>query len=310
MILILGANGQVGRAWAALPGNRAIALSRADADLSSPDFIAALEKKTVGLELSAVVNAAAYTQVELAEGEGREEAFRVNAAAVGELAAWCKQRGVPLVHYSTDYVFGDNGTAPHREDDAVSPLNVYGKSKCEGEKLLSASGAEHLIFRTSWVYDARGRNFFNTMLKLFGEKDELTVVADQFGAPTYAPQLAAASLAALENALARPAFPSGIYHLCHGGETSWCEFAQSILTLATGRDSGVRCQRVLPIPTSARPSPVKRPLNSRLSCVKAHTALGVRLPAWEEGLKACIEEKYGSAELPHRGPQGLKAQPV
>lgn len=306
-VLVLGANGQVGRAWTALLGNRALAFPRAKADLSDPDFIPALEKKTSRVKLTAVVNAAAYTQVEKAEGEGRVEAFRINAEAVGELAAWCRERGVPLVHYSTDYVFGDNGTKPHREDDQTAPLNIYGQSKLGGEKMVAASGAAHLIFRTSWVYDAEGKNFVNTMLKLFHEREELKIVADQVGAPTYAPQLAEASLFALDRALESRVFPTGIYHLCHGGETSWCEFAASILTLARGYDSGIKCERILPIPTSARPSPVNRPLNSRLSCVKAHTLLGVRLPPWEEGLKACFEEKYGSAKLPHRGSQGSTA---
>lgn len=305
--LVLGANGQVGRAWVSLLGSRALALTRSDADLSRPNFIAALEKRISGLKLEAIVNAAAYTKVEPAEDEGRAECLRVNADAVGELAAWCKKRDLPLVHYSTDYVFGDSGATPHREDDPTAPLNIYGKSKLAGERLISESGARHLIFRTSWVYDAEGKNFFNTMLRLFHENEEMKVVGDQIGAPTYAPQLAAASLAALERALAMQPFPSGIYHLCHGGETSWCEFAQAILALARGHDSGIRCGRILPIPTSERPSKAVRPLNSRLNCAKAHTVLGARLPAWEEGLKSCIEEKYGSRRLPDRRSQGSPA---
>lgn len=288
-ILILGKHGMVGSALVAQAGKMALAAGRAEVDLAKADFIPNLEKWLGGRKLSAVINAAAYTKVDLVEGEGREEALRVNGSAVGELASWCKKQELPLVHYSTDYVFDGSGDQPRRETDRVAPINAYGMSKLAGEEALKEAGGNYLLIRTSWVYDARGKNFFNTMLRLFREKEQLNVVNDQIGAPTYAPHLAAATLAALQK------MPAGLYHLCNAGQTSWHGFAESIFTLASRYDSGIKCQRINPIPTSEYPSPARRPLNSRLDCSKAQK-LGIALPPWREGLKECIQEKYGSSE--------------
>jgi dTDP-4-dehydrorhamnose reductase len=240
--------------------------------------------------------------VDKAESEPKL-AMRVNAEAVGQLAAWCKQRDIPLVHFSTDYVFDGRGSAPRKEVAATAPLNVYGETKLAGERAIAETGAKSLIFRTSWVYDAHGRNFFTTMLRLFAEKEELSVVSDQVGAPTYAPALAEAVISALSAALAAKTFPSGVYHLCHSGETSWHGFAEAIFALARSRVSGIRCGRINPISTADYPTPAKRPQNSRLDCAKAHRVFGVSLPNWEEGLQTCIEEKYGHKKLQHRGPE-------
>ncbi len=302
-ILVLGKAGQLGRALEAFLGDEGHVADIADADMSSPDFIAQLDAFTKGRDYMAVFNAAAYTQVDKAEEEP-ELAERINATAVGELGAWCKARKLPLVHFSTDYVFDGSGFEPRNEKAKPSPLNVYGKTKLAGEKALAASGAAYLIFRTSWVYDAYGKNFFNTMLKLFAEKDELSVVSDQIGAPTYAPHLAVGSVMALEAALDEEKFPSGVYHLTGTGETSWHGFAQTILALATEDDSGqkssIRCANINPIPTSEYPTPAKRPLNSRLDCTKAAEILGAVLPRWEVGLKECFKEKYASTNMSNR----------
>jgi dTDP-4-dehydrorhamnose reductase len=184
-------------------------------------------------------------------------------------------------------VFDGSGTKPWQETDATAPLNAYGRSKREGEERIEAVGGKYLIFRTSWVYDETGKNFLNTMLRLGAERDELKVVNDQFGAPTYARHLAVATLQALENANNSAAFPSGIYHLCGGGQTSWAGFAEQIFHLSH-LDKEVK---VYGIPASSYPTPAKRPYNSRLDCSKAQQILGVALPDWREGLRECLSRK-------------------
>lgn len=303
-ILIIGRGGQVSRALAGKLGERALIAGREQADLATSDFVPKLDKFVGSRPISAVINAAAHTLVDKAEKEEKEMAVRVNTQAVAELADWCAEKEVPLVHYSTDYVFDGTGTKPHHEDDKTAPVNAYGASKLGGEKAIAARGDKHLIFRTSWVYDAQGKNFFNTILRLLGEKESLNIVSDQVSAPTYAYHLAAATLAILDKAQSMPAFPSGIYHLCSGGETSWYGFAQAIFALAKNRDSGqssgITCQQVNPIPSSAYPLPARRPLNTRLDCTKARATFGVALPDWQAGLKECFEEKYAGSELPDR----------
>ncbi|MDX2073412.1 MAG: dTDP-4-dehydrorhamnose reductase [Alphaproteobacteria bacterium] len=288
MILVLGKNGQVGGALAKLLGSGEVAFDSQEINLTQPDFTDRLTVLFQQHDFSTIINAAAYTQVDKAESEP-ELAMRINGNAVGELAGWCKTHDVTLVHYSTDYVFDGSGTKPHTEEEATAPLSVYGESKLRGERLITESGAEHLIVRTSWVYDASGKNFFTTMRRLFMEREELKIVADQAGAPTYAPHLARATLAALEAAKKTEHFPSGIYHLCGGSETSWYGFARAILGLASGHESGIKCRQLQPIPTCEYPTEALRPLNSRLDCTKAETTFGVRLPHWEDALKECYE---------------------
>lgn len=308
-VLVLGKNGQVGRALTALLGAGAISAGSSDINLADPDIAAQLDRFLGGRSISAVINAAAYTKVDLAEGEGRDAALRINGSAVGELARWCAAHGVPLVHYSTDYVFPGQGDTPQSEDDPTHPLNAYGASKLLGESAIRESGADHLILRTSWVYDAVGSNFFKTIMRLLGERETLNIVSDQTGAPTYAPHLAAATLSALKSAQALSLFPSGVYHLCGGGETSWHGFANAIFMLARAYESGeygaglksgsnkLICQQILPIPTSAYPLPARRPHNSRLSMHKAQRILGVSMPSWEDGLKECFRAFYAGTGL-------------
>lgn len=298
-ILVLGKSGQVGSALAALMGDAALVASVENIDFLSPDVAKQLNNFTAGYDVYAVINAAAYTQVDKAEGEGKQASARINAEAVGEVASWCASKNIPLVHYSTDYVFDGSDDAPRTEDVQTAPLNQYGKDKLAGEKAIAASGCKHLIFRTSWVYDAHGVNFFNTMLRLFRERESLNIVSDQIGAPTYAPHLAKATVGALERAISLPQFPSGVYHLCGAGETNWCDFAKAILKYAQQHESSIHCNAIYPIPSSAYPTPAKRPLNSRLDCNKAKKNLGASLPDWHDGLAACIKEKYGHKNLRH-----------
>ncbi len=265
---------------------------------------------------AAILNASAYTAVDKAESEPAL-AYAVNAESVGILAEYCKARDIPLLHYSTDYVFNGSGNALWKEEDATAPLNIYGQSKREGEQRILASGCKHLILRTSWVYDAEGANFLNTMLRLGRERETLSIVADQHGAPTFAPHLAEASLRALFHltpSLRVPAKQSsyplagawiasasprndawGIYHLCHGGETTWHGFAEAIFAAARAHGEVLKVREVMPIPSEAYPTPAQRPKNSRLDCAKAKTTFGLSLPAWQEGLKACMATRYESA---------------
>lgn len=292
-ILVLGKNGQLGRALISQLGVGATGLGRSECDLRDPEFTRALEP--FADNISAVINASAYTQVDKAETEGRDEAFRVNGVAAGELGAWCKVHGVPLVHVSTDYVFDGRGDAPHREEDAAHPLNAYGESKLAGERALANVRGDYLTFRTSWVYDATGNNFCTKMLSLFREKTTLKVVGDQVGAPTYAPHLARALLAALAHAQGQSIFPSGVYHLCNSGFVSRYDNVLALLALAKKYDPKIVCKEVEPVATSAFPMPAARPLNSRLDCSKAANVLKVVMPDWQVGMSECVERFYAGA---------------
>ena len=295
--LLVGGSGQVGRAWISLAQEKSFSLqvlSRTEVDLLNPDGIQAnltFHAKTLP---SAVILAAAYTQVDLAEKES-EAARCINALSVREIARWCASKNIPLLHYSTDYVYSGAGEHARTETEPTSPLNRYGETKLEGENFIRESGCRHLIFRTSWVYDAEGKNFFKTMLKLGETHASLRVVCDQVGAPTYAPHLARASLSALREALHEALGETrvwGTYHLCAPGETNWFEFARAIFERANAR-IGTKIPNVIPIPTNDYPTPAKRPLNSRLDLTRARLLLGVDfdrdLPHWSLGLNECIE---------------------
>ncbi len=281
-ILIIGSNGQVGHALMELAEN-AIGVTRQEIDLEKIQFF----PQESGLRPSAIINAAAYTAVDKAEEE-EIRAHQINAIAPGILAAYCKDQGIPFVHYSTDYVFDGSGDTYWKETDPVNPLSAYGRTKLAGERKIAEVGGDYLIFRTSWVYDETGKNFLNTMLRLGGEREELRVVNDQTGAPTYARHLAVATLQALKNAQKAPRFPSGVYHLSAGGKTTWHGFAEAIFSEA----KEMKVKKVIGIPSSEYPTPAKRPLNSRLDCSKAAQVLGVTLPDWRQGLKECMEQKY------------------
>lgn len=286
-ILVTGAQGQLGSALRRILKDAPLLNpSRAEFDLSQPNLcLAYLEKHQPSL----VFNAAAFTQVDLAEKE-RELARTINTEAPAQIAAWCAQKSVPFVHYSTDYVFSGQGSASWKETDPIQPLNYYGETKALGEQKITQAGGKFLIFRTSWVYDAQGKNFLRTMLKLGKEKESLRIVNDQFGAPTFATHLAWGSLIALQQALEAAHFPSGIYHLCNSGETSWYQFAQEIFSLARQKGIALQVQKVEPISSSEFPTPAQRPQNSRLNMDKLKNSFQLQLPSWEEGLKECFQE--------------------
>lgn len=284
-LLILGKNGQVGRALCAAQPD-AIGLSRAECDLAATDKLA---NTIASYAPSAIINAAAYTAVDIAESEP-ELAHRVNAIAPGIISDYCAQSGIPLIHYSTDYVFDGSGGTARRESDPTGPLNVYGESKLAGEAAITASGADAIILRTSWVYDAVGKNFYTTMRRLMQERESLNIVADQIGAPSYAGHLADYTVQLLSKARQMQDFPSGIYHFCNGGEASWYGFAEAVHQQLQQRDLQLATQSLVPIPSNAYPTPAKRPLNSRLSMAKLQDVFGITMPDWQAGLQDCLQE--------------------
>ncbi|MCI5050542.1 MAG: dTDP-4-dehydrorhamnose reductase [Rickettsiales bacterium] len=290
MIIVTGSQGQVGRAlMGALADEEATFLTREELDLSDHRTI----KPTLNqfATPSLIINAAAYTAVDKAESEP-EIAREVNATSVKELAEYCASHDIPLIHYSTDYVFNGAGDIPFSETVGTDPLSVYGRTKQDGETLIQQSGAKHLIFRTSWVYDADGQNFFNTMLKLAQSRSVLRIVNDQHGAPSYAPHLAAATMEAYAQAKVAAEFPSGTYHMCNAGETNWHAFALAIFELAKERGIELSIEEAIGIPTSEYPTPATRPHNSRLDCSHLERVFGIVMPDWKDGLKACMEAKY------------------
>lgn len=286
-ILVTGRNGQVG--WelvrALLPLGRVHACAHAELDLADA---AAVRRKLDEARPDVIVNAAAYTAVDKAESEP-EQANAVNAAAPALLAQEAARRGALLIHYSTDYVYDGAKAAPYVETDPTNPLGAYGRSKLAGEAGIRAAGADHLIFRTSWVYAARGANFLRTILRLAAEREELRIVADQIGAPTWARLIAEATAHALRQAMQERSggtFDSGVFHLAAAGETSWHGFASAIVA---GR-SGLRVKAVMPITTADYPLPAPRPANSRLDTGAFRARFGLTLPDWREGLQLCLEE--------------------
>lgn len=293
-ILLLGKNGQVG--WelqrALAPLGEIVALDfdspgPLSADFSRPESLAATVRAVAP---QIIVNAAAHTAVDKAESEPAL-ARAINATAPGVLAREAAALGATLLHYSTDYVFDGSGDAPRSEDAPTGPLNVYGQTKLEGEQAIRASGCRHLILRTSWVYAARGGNFAKTMLKLAQERDRLQVIDDQFGAPTGAELLADISAHALRALSARPEL-AGTYHTVAQGETTWHGYARHVIeqARAAGRPIQVAADAVLAVPTSAFPTPARRPTNSRLDTRKLRASFDIALPAWQAGVDRMLAE--------------------
>lgn len=287
-ILVTGRNGQVG--WELLrtlaPLGEVVAPARAQLDLASPDsIVAALRDIRPGL----IVNAAAYTAVDKAESEP-DLAMAINGTAPGILAEEGGRLGAALIHYSTDYVFDGAAARPYTEQDEANPLNVYGRTKLAGERAVAAAGAPHLILRTSWVYGARGRNFLLTMLKLAQERDELKIVADQTGAPTWSRLIAEATaqIVAQGSHSGRLLGESGIYHLTAAGQTSWFGFARAILDRAAAKRA--HRPRLIPIPATEYPLPAHRPAWSVMSNTKLVERFGLALPSWETCLELCLQE--------------------
>lgn len=293
-ILLLGKNGQVGwelqRSLASL-GHLLALDSRSEdccGDLNDLQGLAATVQRFAP---DVIVNAAAYTSVDKAESEPHK-ALRVNAEAPAVLAAEALKLNALLVHYSTDYVFAGDGSKPWQESDPVDPLSVYASTKLEGEQAIQSSGCLHLIFRTSWVYAARGNNFAETMLRLARERDSLSVIDDQFGTPTGADLLADVTAHAIRAMSQQPKL-GGIYHLAAAGETTWYRYACFVLEQAqsAGIHLSVAPASVVAIATAAYPTPAKRPSNSRLNTQKLQNAFSLRLPEWQDGVARMLIEK-------------------
>jgi dTDP-4-dehydrorhamnose reductase len=291
-ILLLGKNGQVG--WelqrALAPLGHVVGLDREGADglrgdLETLDALAHTVRKAAP---DVIVNAAAYTAVDKAETDVAR-AHRINAEAVGVLATEAARLDALLVHYSTDYVFDGSGTRPWREDSPTAPLSEYGRSKLAGEEAIRARGCRHLIFRTSWVYAARGGNFARTMLRLAAERERLTVIADQIGAPTGADLIADVSAHAIRASLATPAL-CGTYHLVAEGETSWHGYAQFVIEQARTLGALLKVGEIAPIASSDYPSAAARPLNSRLDTGRLRTNFALHLPDWRDGVARMVHE--------------------
>ncbi len=283
-ILVTGRNGQVGDALGhSLQGlGELIALDRSQLDLADPD---ALRTAMRELQPSIVINAAAYTAVDAAETD-EATAFRINAQAPRVLAEEAERLGAALIHYSTDYVFDGRKDGEWLEDDAPAPLSAYGRSKLAGEQAIAEVGGTHLILRTSWVYGLHGKNFLLTMLKLAETRDELSVVDDQLGAPTWSRTIAEATASIIRDAgePAQLAALSGIYHLCAGGHTSWFGFAQAIFA----HPAVLQKPQLRAITSAGYPTPAKRPKNSRMNTDKFRRTFG-DLPAWDDALAACLQ---------------------
>ena len=293
-ILLLGKNGQVGwelqRALGVL--GEVIALDFDSpppwtADFARPESLAATVR---AIAPQIIVNAAAHTAVDKAESEP-DFARALNASSPAVLAREAATLGAWLMHYSTDYVFDGSGSTPWSEDSPTGPLSVYGATKLEGEQAIRASGCRHLIFRTSWVYAARGGNFAKTMLKLAKERDRLTVIDDQIGSPTGADLIADLTAHALRSVNARPEL-AGTYHAVAAGETSWHGYARHVIEFARAAGQPIRVapEAVVAVPTSAFPTPAKRPGNSRLNTRKLRDAFGLTLPPWQAGVERMLTE--------------------
>lgn len=289
-ILITGCDGQVGHELlkTLAPLGDVVGVTRSDADLSREEDIQALLNR---YSPDVLVNPAAYTAVDKAESE-QAVAYDLNAKAPEKMAAWCRENQCLFVHYSTDYVYPGVGNMAQGEDTEPAPASVYGQSKLAGDQAVMRECPGALIFRTSWVYGARGRNFMLTMLRLAAEKSRLHVVADQIGAPTPAWLIAQVTAIAVRERLAGEQSLKGVFHLTCGGAASWCDFAKEIIARAgaAGKPLVLDESKVHPIPTSEYPAPAPRPFNSRLDVSRLEQALGLALPDWKTGLAITLSE--------------------
>ncbi len=292
-ILLFGKGGQVGwelqRSLAALGNVTALDFDSTEhcGDFANPTGIADTVR---ALRPNVIVNSAAHTAVDKAESEP-DLARLLNATTPGVLAQEAARLGALMVHYSTDYVFDGSGSRPWKETDVPDPLNVYGRTKLQGEERIAQSGARHLILRTSWVYSARGGNFAKTMLRLAQERERLTVIDDQWGAPTGADLLADVTAHAIRHLLQRPE-DCGLYHCVAAGETNWHLYAKEVLSLAVQAQPAIalKATEVVPVPTTAFPTPAQRPYNSRLDTSRLQTTFGLTLPHWQAGVARMLTE--------------------
>jgi len=291
-LLVAGASGQVARSLASLgPADRLTTLGRPDLDLTDRESI---ERAILAIRPDVVINAAAYTAVDLAETE-TALAFAVNAEGPGLLADAASSHGIPLIHLSTDYVFDGLKTGAYTELDPTGPAGAYGKSKLAGEQRVANPGAGHIILRTSWVYSAVGKNFVKTMLRLAETREEVGVVHDQIGNPTSADDIAAAALQIAHRLHTSPdEAPRGLFHLAGTGAATWAEFAEFIFE--SSASFGGPAARVRRITTAEYPTPVKRPANSQLDCAQLAESYGITLPPWPESARACVKKIIETGE--------------
>jgi len=292
-VLLFGSTGQIGRelARALRPIGNVVAPPRNLVDFVDPE---AVGRYVDTIRPKIIVNAAAYTDLDGAEAD-RDRAYAINAYAPAELARSAVRHRALLVHYSTDCVFDGASERPYTEDDAPNPQSVYGRSKLMGEQALRESGADHIIFRTSWVFAACGRNFLSTIVRLAREREELRIVADRLGAPTWTRLVAEYTALALRQDLARRTrsrFESGTVNLTSSGETSWYDFACAILSAARALGQRFECRTVVPITGSEEACVAGRPANSRLSGALLGKRYGLQLPDWKTGMRQCLEERY------------------
>ncbi|WP_263409166.1 dTDP-4-dehydrorhamnose reductase [Terriglobus tenax] len=293
-VLLTGASGQVGGELEPMLKSigGVIAPRREELDLSDLD---AVRHAIRSLKPRWIINPAAYTSVDKAEQEPNA-AYRLNAELPGVLGEEAAALGAVVLHFSTDYVFAGEGNTPYVESDETGPMGVYGASKLAGEHALAATGAAHFIFRTSWVYNATGKNFLRTILRFAREREELKIVADQHGAPTWARDLARLAIHTVEscesagNAEEKAAEFSGVYHSCNAGETTWYGFAQEFLSLAAAKEPTQHWATLIPIRTTEYLTPARRPANSRLNCSKLEKKLNFRMPLWQDSLRRVMAE--------------------
>lgn len=300
-VLITGCNGQVG--WhlqrTLAPMGEVTAIDIEQVDLTDSQAVA---RTVCEVAPDIVVNAAAYTAVDKAESEP-ELARAINVGAPAKIAEECSRSGALLIHYSTDYVYDGSKQAPYEERDATGPLSVYGETKLAGDQAIQASGCAHIILRTTWVYDIRGKNFLRTVIRLAQEKEELRIVGDQYGAPTWARGLAEATTIILSRCLEHKGgtgkWRTGVFHLTSGGTTSWAGFAQAILedyaafrpAEGSGEFGGpLKIQKVSPITTEEYPTPARRPRNSALSNAQVQAAFGITMPNWRDQLRLAMQD--------------------
>ncbi len=303
-LLILGKNGQVGSALAKILFSEKsqgsfwdgiiLQWDSQEANFLNPDKIL---QKLDQYKPSLIINASAYTAVDSAESD-TAKALQINALTPGEIAKWCHRNNCVFIHYSTDYVFSNltNSESPFSETDSTGPINFYGKSKLIGEQLIEASECQYFIFRTSWVYSAVGVNFVKTILKLACEKEKINIVCDQWGSPTYAGDIAQATMKIILQIKNRDIIPCGIFHMSGNGYTNWYEFALGIIQTANQLEYSIKENKIFklkeinPIPSSQYPTPAQRPLNSRLDNNKLKSVFQITLPKWQDSLVRCMKE--------------------
>lgn len=282
-ILVFGKNGQVARALKSVLPSDVPFLGHDETHFETPSSI---EEVLNRYQPKIIINTAAYTAVDKAEAE-KELCFAINSEAPKEIAHWCHKNQALLIHFSTDYVYGGDGDLAQNEEAPLNPVNVYGDSKKRGEEFIRQSEARHIILRTSWVYDEQGANFVTTMLRLGSEREELKVVNDQFGSPSYAGDLA---LAVKKIISQNPQDIHQTYNLCGQGFVTWFDFANNIFAQALKMGFKLKIQSVLSIPTTEYKTPALRPLNSRMSQEKIKKDFGIEMPFWQDSLKVCLKK--------------------